>query len=314
MRTLAAALLLAMPAQAQEVRFGDWTASCGGDACLASTRSDLGATLTLSRMPARAEHWSIAFEGVAAASYASLMLDGAAIGPGVEELWNFGGSLEPADEALLATLIPRIRNGVVLRMDPDSEGIHSFSLVGMSAALLWVEEQTGTVGQPRIADRTEGVPRANAPEVVERPMPPKIAAMRKAIGCTSAEPATVETWSAEGGTYWHLTCDRRTSISYSVLLLEDFDGLFPVSAIFPTRDGNLTHHATRHLLPFLQFDPNTLRLTAMIHDRPECGATYVWRLHHGGTQLIEAREDVCEDDAPDVVEVLPVIYRLGVTP
>lgn len=150
----------AFPAMADENRrFGDWSVACtAADVCRASTGDDTHLVLQRHRL---SDHWELLVDTGAAGSESpqefSVQVDDLIenfetheeFGPyGRRESFYF---LSEKAQDVLAAMIDGRTARFAYQDDADDTVVMEFSLVGLSASLLWIDERQQRVGSPRRA-------------------------------------------------------------------------------------------------------------------------------------------------------------------
>jgi hypothetical protein len=160
-----AVLPAAAEAQAGIFReFGKWTVACdNGLACAAFGVSDADRGgrrqgLRISRLPGYAGKIRIAFDGKSIADDEHILIDGKIAL--IESRASMGSDSLP-DEPLLG-VTRRLLNAATMTVPGDDKEIETISLVGLKAALLFIDERQGRVGS-RNAFVTRGQGKAAAP-------------------------------------------------------------------------------------------------------------------------------------------------------
>ena len=171
---------LTLPAKAQNRTFKAWNAQCTENACIGATLTPGGrVSLGISRRSGATSRWRISLANIAAdiapGAPVAIGVDGqrpmlfrAGSGYRVE-----GGTIVLSDPARLPQLLAALRRGnrailsfthlqgFPLRLD--------FSLAGLSAATLWMDERQGRTDAPKPPPETSEAPQAIPPVPGESP-------------------------------------------------------------------------------------------------------------------------------------------------
>lgn len=148
------------PVVAEETRrFGDWTVACtAADFCRAATGDDTHLVLQRHRL---SDQWEVLVDVGAAGSeppheFSVQVDDLLERFEGHEEFGPYGKAtrfhfLTDKAEDVLAAMIDGRTARFAYQDGADDTVVMEFSLVGLSASLLWIDERQGRVGSPRLA-------------------------------------------------------------------------------------------------------------------------------------------------------------------
>lgn len=136
----------------------DWRAHCGAGQCSTeTTTADGGVTLRLSRMSNANSPWHLSIRGLPStlAGETKLVVRIDRLRPSTvsaaEGLRTAGGEIYVAEQATLDAVFPDMKRGstirLTLRVPGSTTKSWSFSLNGISATMLWVDERQGRVGE-----------------------------------------------------------------------------------------------------------------------------------------------------------------------
>lgn len=317
-------------ALAQSHIFGDWQASCDTyDQCAASTRfnpnpgADIPADqiLNVSRQPYES-YWEIFLETYAAAPVETGTLDIAVDGEkttftGPDDFAAFGGL---NNYYLLGDKAQRIMDqmtpGSTLEITfTDSEGMPqhaSYSLTGLTAALLWIDEQQTRVGSERVAK----APPANKVRVTTRqPAPVTDELLARHAANTECDPLADLAHGED-------IRSHRMTATDTLHLLPCWAGAYNFSymayvegragaeqSYFASYTDTLGWTGTATLVnPW--FDPRTNTLHDFYKGRGlgDCGAIGLWQWADVDFKLLEYRAmDTC--NVQEKLGDFPIVYR-----
>lgn len=307
------AMLLAGPAMAQnatEQSFSDWAAQCEADAAFcAATTSSSGFVLRLSRY-AGEPHWDLSIEAEAGfpAQPATLriLVDNAPIDIGK-------GGLVWADDSTGLFLVgdssqdlfDRLVIGDRASVQTGPNASVPFSLAGLAASLLWIDESQDRVGSPRIVGTAPSErPGAGAgnPSQMATELPPEL--LDRHARQSSCDPLQNlvhgDDWEihplTEGHILYMVPCfSGAYNFSYQLYVgragSDDFERLLFVDYI--DRFGWIG--ADQLVGAF--FNPESLTLSSYYKGRGlgDCGTSGVWRWDEYGFRMVEfAAKSECD--------------------
>lgn len=327
----ALALLLAATlasASAAETRtFGAWTATCdAAHDCRAEALADAGAegvpaTFEIARR-AQGTYWTIGFEGriaPGAESPVNVTIDGeTSIFEGryargaydrLNRVFLFGDGAQPLLDALVAG------TGLDLGyLTGEGQTIMAgFSLEGLAAALLFIDEQQGRIGAERVAyaPPEDLTPVSPGHEAI---VPPALLLGHRDSGiCDPLEDLSFgsEILVApvdEQASVYFLPCTEGAYNQAYVAYIMQPDSDFMDEILFARFSEALGWQGTRYLYN-PELDLSTLTLTAFELGRGigDCGARGVWRWHEYGFKLLafSVRDDCAFEGEPGK---FPIVY------
>ena len=156
---IASVLLGASAHAAENARvIKDWRAHCGSDRCSTETIAAEGrTTLRLSRPSKRGSPWHMSVRGLPSplTADAKLVIRIDRLRPSTlsakRGLAATGGEIYIADQPTLDFVFPMMKKGtairVTLRLPGSASRSWSYSLSGISATMLWIDERQGRVGE-----------------------------------------------------------------------------------------------------------------------------------------------------------------------
>lgn len=340
MRLLTALLALlaaAAPAFAQEHGetrryFKDWLAACRADDYCSATAymnpNPAGVPVAdyILRIGRHAEetYWEISFTTVAqmadpAAPFVVSIDDAAEEFAGAEEVAAYGAIndfflLGPKAQAVMDRLAPGATATIAFTSENGGAETAEFSLAGLTAALIWIDEQQGRLGSERVAEAPPvGLDRSgSAPPAGD--VPPALMAQRAAD--TECQPmadlvngAEIEIDPAltDSAKLYILPCWGAAYNFAWKAYVEYVEGEYATVAL-PEFTPATGWTATTHLVNY-SYDPETKTITTFNKGRGlgDCGTAGTWRWHEFGFRLIEF---AAKDDCDGLEGEFPVVYRL----
>lgn len=336
-----------------EKSFKDWTVTCRDSGyCAAVATGDRGTRLSVSRMardggdyaeaPAD-DPWALHFRFAAPPPEQrrfGLFVDDGLVAT-LERptgLAAFGApeTMFLTDEKLLMTLLPRLKTAgslaalwsesYIIEAGELADGsVERFSLAGLSAALLFIDDTQGRLGSPRIMDMPDWLNRIRAGGTA--PSPKMLAAVRAAHAASTecsvrgddGKPPQPDIHRLDrSNTLFVFSCnhyayngDQRAYVVND----DSFEGDGRVEVVAVAVGSRRILAST--LIPFADYDPDTMRLSGYYKGRGigDYGDSYVWRWNGGGFFLVEhsGRDYTPELDTrtDDTVMDWPVVYRYG---
>jgi hypothetical protein len=252
--------------------------------------------------------------------YPVVKVDGAEIAATEVMALDDDASFGFADEEALPRIFAAMRKGSRIDISFPAEGkdvSESFSLSGLSAIILWADEQQSRVGYPQ---RVVAYPLAQSGEELQGAaadaFKAEILEASPARGCQwlgeEADPAAFKVESfvlGEGKTLYVVPCFMGAYQGSSILFLRDGDGLKPLA--FPEYSESLGWSGTFEI-GYEQFNPGSKVLSTLVKFRGlgDCGATAEYQWRRFGFKLLEYRyRGKCADDPPGDIPEYPVIYK-----
>jgi hypothetical protein len=327
MLTMASAL--AQGAQQRHV-FEHWTASCRSDGYCSATAAPEGGTAAdyLFRIGRHAEeiYWELSFTTLATQAVADrqfmVQVDvDAQTFLGAEQVAAYGAPtnfyfLGQNAQTVMDWLAPSSTLAVEFTDTDNSQRRVGFSLAGLNAALIWIDEKQGRLGSERVA---EAAPIGLAPVTgidPDSPIPPAMLAWLAADGeCREEDPPTAASDIIDLSPTkraFILPCWYAAYNTGSKLFIED--GAIISQAYFPEYSVESGWTATDYLVNY-DYDPRTGEISTFYRGTGmgNCGATarYVWGEYQ--FKLIEYRsQPSCESD--NRPGDFPLVYSAGPAP
>ncbi len=324
------AIVVALPAQAESRRsFKDWTASCDDAGyCSAASGPNLAPdapkyTLVIARHAAQT-YWEIALDtrNQPAGDYADIIaaVDGRSeVFAANSEAGSFGQAgmvyfLGDKAQILMDGLVP----GTEVRFDfndgSDTARSARFALSGLSAAMLWIDEQQGRLGSERVAS---SVPHGLAPAGASSAPPVGIPAelIERMAADPECEPMHTlanryDSWSdpalAPDRTLYILPC---WSGAYNFGWKVFVGGYGSYDALAFADYSETLGWTGATSLANVDYDPATKTLTAYYKGRGlgDCGSSGIWRWHEYGFRMLEFRAKEACDGEGEPME-FPVVF------
>lgn len=323
--------------------FGAWSASCSTieQTCVAQASSqEGGATIALQRANAPERNWEITLVPSRLNAQGSKNIQ-LTIGPwrGVFQTgrdWHPGPrpneiiltAAEPAS-ALLTSMIRGMSLALALDAASEEDFDDAFSLEGISAALLWIDEAQNKIGTPRVAQTPQSLPDVSteirkvqsefAPESVTdslKTVPPAVLALR--LDDKSCDPLpTTESEEYQGyGMVWLsadqvmfiLTCVSTPALPINRYIVATAPGFSDARVLdFQVWDDSLSPPgpSTKRSrdTPWLIFDPFMSRLDGT-HTDNTGSLSQIWRWDGQSAHLIEVNQMRWQGQAEGPTKVL----------
>ncbi len=295
----------AFPAKAVEDRlFGDWAVACtAADFCQASTGDDARLVLQRHRV---SDHWELLVDKVAAGSetpqqFTAQVDDLIEQFDGYEEFGPYGREgtfyfLTGKARDVLAAMLDGRTARFAYQDEADDTVLMEFSLAGLSASLLWIDERQQRVGSPR---------RAGDPPYGLLPFGPGIDAS------VMVPPALVEAHRADEACepFEELSASGRDSIvavldeEHAIAMLPCWEGAYNFAAtIYHLKGATFSREYFAEYsdeqswfaaaaLVNASIDPETKKLVTFDKGRGpgDCGSTGRWAWTGDGFRLEEYR-------------------------
>jgi hypothetical protein len=322
---------MALPAFSASKTVRDWTGNCDGTACFAEVTGagglamgGQGYRLQIHRANNESAAWYlklVARKVPGPAGPATVTIDEGEPIPTTLAADSTGEGFDFADQASLEELFPMLRNGngAVVGFGDQSE---MFSLSGIAAVLLWIDERQGRVGN---SDQVAAIsPDANI-DAAEVKGDAAIA-LRNTILATS--PAADCQWAGpEGDTESFYAESYRLDDDHELFLVRCMMGAYQPSMqvflksfdrfelmAFPDYSDDAGWGGT-NFLGYAEFNAKTLELHNYVKFRGigDCGTTSAYRWTGYAFKLLEYRYRDCSDDEPidpdGELPEFPVIYK-----
>ncbi len=310
------------PATAEETRrFGDWTVACPtADFCRAATGGDTHLVLQRHRL---SDQWEVLLDVGAAVGeppyeFSVQVDDLTERFEGHEEFGSYGEAtrfhfLTDKAQDVLAAMIDGRTARFAYQDDADKTVVMEFSLVGLSASLLWIDEHQQRIGAPRRAGAPPYGLLPSGPETdISVTIPAELVQQHRAqAGCVAFERLS------SGMDSIVAALDDETAIA----VLPCSDGAYNFSAaIYLIRDGSFSReHFTEYSddqswfssseLMNVRFDRKKRELTTFNKDRGpgDCGSAGRWVWTQDGFRLEEFRYQA-ECDGSVETGAFPIIF------
>lgn len=330
------AIFLSFPARAETSRtFKDWTAYCD-DTGFCSTTSgpnlatDAPAyTLVIARH-AEKTYWEIALDtrNQPAGDYADIIaaVDGQSqVFTASSEAGSFGEAgmvyfLGDKAQTLMDSLVPGTEVHFDFNDGSDTARSARFTLSGLSAALLWIDEQQSRLGSERVAS---SVPYGLAPAGVDSVPPAGIPVelLERMAADPECEPMHTlanryDSWSdlelAPDRTLYALPC---WSGAYNFGWKVFVGGYGSYDALAFADYSETLGWSGATSLANVDYDPATKTLTAYYKGRGlgDCGSSGTWQWHEYGFRMLEFRAKEACDGEGELMD-FPVVFTAGPLP
>ena len=318
-------------AAAKTVR--DWTATCDETSCFAEVTGSGGLAmggqgyrLQIHRSNDRQAAWYVKLvakkvTSPEAGTAVLVSIDGAETIPTALLADQSGEGFDFADQTSLEKMFPLLRkgNGVNIRYDQQSE---DFSLSGIAAVLLWIDERQGRIGDSNQVAAIAPDPSTRAAEVKgedARTLRETLLATSVAFDCQWAGPeGDPETFFAEAfqldgdHVLYLVRCMMGAYQPSTQVFIKSFDRIEPVAfADYSADDG----WGGTNYLGYAEFDPKTHELHSYVKFRGigDCGMSSDYRWTGYVFKLLEYRYRDCNDDEPVDPEgelpEFPIVYE-----
>ena len=309
----------------------DWTATCDRYACYARVAGagglamgQTGYQLEIARAGGGHEVWfaSLIAHNVPQPAAGSLSVEvpglvsrDTAVAPAGEDRFGF------ADQDALEAIFPALRKGntaTVRYPSGDTDVAEDFSLSGLAAVLLWIDEFQGQVGNSDQVKAYEIAGDEPVPETERAGLKARLLAASPFGQCQSAVegdggiPFEPKKYDLDGGYVLYLvTCNMGAYQSSALVFVEGSDGLEPVP--FASYGGETGWGATLYVGD-AEFDPatKTLRSYAKFRGIGDCGTWSDFQWTGYSFKLLKYAYKACSDELPDEDADLgdfPVIYE-----
>ncbi len=324
-------ILLAMtvPAFAGSKTVRDWTATCDEYACSAEVTGSNGLAsggqgyrLQVARAGGKGQSWYlklIAHNVPQPDGKMAVSIDGTETEMTVAPSGD-GDGIDPTDQAAMEKVFPALRKGKSMdvsfmsKQGPNSE---TFSLSGLAAVLLWMDERQGRVGDSAgvaVVDGTLGA--ATITGDAQQALKVELKDLRVGRECQWDDeeqmPFNAQTYDlGEGYSLLLVQCTLGAYQPSTLVFLRGSDGL-ELKAF--ANYGSDTGWGGTNYLGFADFDPKTKALHNYVKFRGlgDCGASANWVWTGYDFKLTEYRYRDCSDDEPvnpdDEIPEFPVIY------
>jgi Protein of unknown function (DUF1176) len=333
MRTLIALLslaILAAPSLAASKTVRDWIGTCDDLACFAETTGAGG--LAMGGQGYRLQiHRS---NDASAAWYVKLVARKVPAPDGTSPVFFFlddvsvesrlgadatGEGFDVSDQASLEQIFPMLRQGLKANITYTAAEGHQreeFSLSGLAAVLLWIDERQDRVGNSsQVAAIAPVAPGGGAPPGLRD----ELVALSVVRECQWAVPGEgAETFNVEqhelgdNQTLLVVQCTMGAYQPSTMVFLRAFDRLDQLA--FPSYGSDSGWSGTNYL-GFVEFDPKTKELSNYAKSRGlgDCGTSSRYRWTGYDFKLLEYRHRDCNDDEPvdpdGEIPEFPIVYE-----
>lgn len=304
-------------------RFGDWAVSCdAADFCRATTGDK--ARLVFQRHQ-QASHWELLVDAGddpnrTVSEFTVQVDDLIERFTGFDEFGRYGGPgrfyfLSDKTQDVLAAMLDGRTARFALLDEEDNTGVLEFSLIGLSASLLWVDERQQRIGSPRLAGEPPyGVlPFGSGIDTSITVPAALVAAHRASQDCeplerlSSGRDSIVAAFD-DGGALAILPC-HEGAYNFAAIVYHFQDETFS-QLNFAEYSEQQSWYASNTLMN-VNFDPQTKEITTFDKGRGlgDCGSIGRWRWTDDGFRMMEYRYQAACDGAVEPGN-FPVIFAV----
>jgi Protein of unknown function (DUF1176) len=317
-------LALSLPGAAASKTVRDWTGSCDDIACFAEVTGSGGLAmggqgyrLQIHRSNDAAAAWYVKLVARKVAvpdGAATFVIDGQAI-PTQLLADQSGEGFDFSDQVSLEQIFPLLRKGNTAEVN-YGQSSESFSLSGIAAVLLWIDDQQKRVGNSdQVAAIAPSGTGGGAPAGLREELM-ALSAVRECQWAMAGEGS--ETFNVaehdlgDSQTLLIVQCTMGAYQPSTVIFLRAFDRLDQLA--FPSY-GHDTGWGGTVYLGFVDFDPKTRELSNYAKSRGlgDCGTSSRYRWSGYDFKLLEYRYRACNDDEPvdpdGEIPEFPIVYE-----